>query len=326
MITGVVVLGEPPTAHSSPPPPTSTISYYVDATTASDMYDLGFSLGQAVADGLQPQASLVVFEFGGQQYYSEWGALSVHRGVFNSDVGIEAYMESFGEGFYYGAGSDTNATVEISIATNNSLTVSGDAGAQWAAVIDAVDNWLENNGPSSFPFISEVYASGGNDIESGFCPGPTCPTDTRSWADSLAYSTLWGWYDYIGDASGCPPYGSCDSPYTIADYEYYAWGNPAAVPLPQIYNTLGAGAEQWERIAEWGHDNDPSRLPMIFDGPLTQAGACAQTHSCSGTDNSPDTGWTQLWDALNTTYGGHTPPSYLNQTPPYSTDIKYLTY
>jgi len=38
---------------------------------------------------------------------------------------------------------------------------------------------------------------------------------------------------------------------------------------------------------------------MTINGSLTQAAACSQVGGCSGTNNSASTGWTQLYNALN---------------------------
>lgn len=301
--------------------PPNTVSYYVGDTNSTDLYNLGYNLGSAVATGLLPQSVTVVLLWGGQEEQSTWGAVSTDNAAFNADSTIKGGSESFGEGFYYGTGSDTSAFLSMAIGTNNNLALSSAAGSDWSGVVNAVENWLDANGPGGFPFSNQIQAYGADDIEAGFCVSSGCPSEMNSWIGSFDNINTPGFY-FVGDCNSCPPFGSAYPPYTVADEEYYSWGNASALPIPEIYATGGGNAEEWERMAEYAYAHDKYGA-IIFDGSLTQYGACQQKGGCTGTDNTASAGWTQLWDALNTTYNGHTAPTYVHQTPPDSTDIKY---
>lgn len=59
---------------------------------------------------------------------------------------------------------------------------------------------------------------------------------------------------------------------------------------------------------------------MTFIGALTSYAACQQAGGCEGIDNTPDTGWMQLWKELFS--NAVTRPTILR----WSTDIVYQIY
>jgi len=77
---------------------------------------------------------------------------------------------------------------------------------------------------------------------------------------------------------------------------YFAFATPPAYPAPQIYTPGGAQAQQWQKISLYGVVTKGG--PIRFVSSFTQLGACQQCGCPVGTDNSPDTGFSQLWDAL----------------------------
>lgn len=128
-------------------------------------------------------------------------------------------------------------------------------------------------------------------------------------------------YNY-GDAAGCPPYGNCNNGWTQDDVWYISWGCGIAAPLPEIYTTTGSQAKEWYRLVKYSISKNPGN-PMIISGTMTQYQACIdQGDPCSGTNNTPEQGWTQLWDLLNA--DPETAQTLLNpSTLRWSTDISW---
>ena len=102
------------------------------------------------------------------------------------------------------------------------------------------------------------------------------------------------------------------------DVWYLAYGIRPAYPLPEIYETSGAHARQWQNLALWAAtcnlipytttQCEPQRRGvnrhMYFVGAMTQYQACLDNQEdnkpCDpGLMNLPGAGWRQLWQALN---------------------------
>ncbi|MFL5962438.1 MAG: hypothetical protein ACJ757_06045 [Gaiellaceae bacterium] len=312
------------TAGAAPTPPQWTSSRYMDPVSTDTLYNEGYNLGVAVANGSKPQDAVVVLDYGGQtEREGVWGAISVHSGVFHPNADLRFAVEAFGQGYYYGTDGNTTAQLTVALGTNNSATVSAAGADAWATTINKINEWFAA-GPSGFPYSEQVTAIGADDIEPGFCSSSTCVTSARSWADAFGV-TATTWYDNYGSCDACPPAGSGYGSWSQDDIYYVSWGADAAWPLPEIYQTNGVGAAQWERVSEWGLNNGRYGA-MAFEGAMTQHQACAQV-GCSGSalDNTPEQGWTQLWNALNTRadYDGRVPPAGVNDTPTASTDIAW---
>lgn len=89
--------------------------------------------------------------------------------------------------------------------------------------------------------------------------------------------------------------------------------------LPEIYNTQGAQARQWQSVSLYGATT-PGKRKVYFVGSLTTFGACSQVGGCSGIDNLPSTGYLQLYNELSK-------DSRTTQTPiVWSADIKYQVF
>jgi hypothetical protein len=313
------------TAAAAPAPPQWTSSRYMDPVSTDTLYNEGYNLGVAVANGTKPDDAVVVLDYGGQmQRDGVWGAISIHSGVFHPDADLRFALQAFGQGFYYGTGANTTAHLTVALGTNNSATVSAAAGTAWATTIANINDWYAA-GPDGFPYSEQVTAIGADDIEPGFCPSSACVDNARAWADAFSDATT-TWYDNYGSCDGCPPAGpSPNGAWTTADIYHVSWGAIAAWPLPEIYANNGVQAAQWERVSEWGLDNG-SLGAMAWEGTITQHQACAQVGCLGGPlDNTPEQGWTQLWNALDTRadYDGHVPPAGVAGTPGWSTDIAW---
>lgn len=69
--------------------------------------------------------------------------------------------------------------------------------------------------------------------------------------------------------------------------------------LPQIYAESGANTRQWKQISLYGARHQDARLHFL--GSLTQHQACQDRNEpCPGIRNTPEDGWRQLHDELNT--------------------------
>jgi hypothetical protein len=311
-------------AHGALAAPLWTPSRYMDPVSTTTLYNLGYELGQAVYNHDRPQDAVVVLDYGAQSVNSsgEWGAISVHSGAFHTMAQLRAAVQAFGRGYYYGTGSNTTAQLAVELGTNNSGRVGATAGQVWANAVDAINSYFAS-GPPGFPFSRQVTAAGANDFEPGFCKYNPCPDQARAWADYFSTYGNW-WYDNYGSCDGCPPVGSVNYDWQVGDIYHVSYGATAAFPLPEIYANNGVNAAQWERISEWGLSYGRFGA-MDFDGSMTQHYACSQVGCDSALDNTPEQGWTQLWNALNTRadYDGHVPPAGVHDGLEWSTDIRW---
>ncbi len=88
--------------------------------------------------------------------------------------------------------------------------------------------------------------------------------------------------------------GRCDSSVDDSpERRIYGETDLDAIALPD-----SAQARQWQQISLWRRLTQ-SNQAIRFVSSFTQLGSCQQGHYCApGTDNSPDTGFSQLWDAI----------------------------
>lgn len=290
---------------ASPAPPPLAFSYYMSTVNSTTLYNLGLSFGEKVATGVYPQTSLVVLDWG-EPYCTTstscgtypWGGIG-----YQSTAVERAASEQFAEGFYVGTGTDVSAQTFIAMATSNygsfisNPTNAFNDGVAWANMVTIGNSWLQSNG-----IASQTALRAAIDGELDW----NGPTSTLQWAngyDSVGTTYYWD----IGDAAGCPPFGSCDNGWTQTQVGDFAWGFQWAEPLPEIYNN--SLAQEWGQIAQLSS--------AIFLGPVSQYQACAdQGSSCVGTDNTPNQAWDDLYNAINCS-------SCVPQTPPHLADIRW---
>jgi hypothetical protein len=69
--------------------------------------------------------------------------------------------------------------------------------------------------------------------------------------------------------------------------------------LPEIYLNSGTNANQWYLMSQYSVQ--AHGRPYDFIGVMTTYGACRQypEDACEYIDNTPDEGWTQLYDRVN---------------------------
>lgn len=274
-------------------------------TTAA--YNMGYGQGQHDLQALPGnQNSVVVLAFGQPTYESgSYGTyLTPYPYPFASNAQIAEVAKAFGHGYWLGTENETGSQLTIAIGTSNygTETTFYNHGQAWAQMVNSVQQYFINSG-----YASQVTAQGASDMELMW----GTPTKTRSWVDGYDSANNQFLYNF-GDAAGCPQSGDGTSngtcspgggiTWTQEDVRYISWGAQPCYPLPQIYTTNGSQANEWQQISLYSAVSKGGA--MLFKGSFTQQGACSQkpAGTCDGIDNGPDTGWSQLWDALHSDY------------------------
>ncbi|KEO82903.1 hypothetical protein [Tumebacillus flagellatus] len=272
-------------AASAPP---STLSHYVTYTDTNTFYNMGCSLGTKDKNAGLTYDNIVVLDFGQPLVSGGVQGMSTFGNGFISMAGVTSAVENYAKGFYTCTGSNPSTVRIVAGTSNYGSYVTSAHGAALAVAVNNANSWLSSQGYSNW-----ISAAGGCDMETSWNSAST----TKAWANGYNGSHQYGLYNY-GDAGGCPKSqgGTCNNGWTQGDVYYVTWGVPAGFALPEIYNTTGTNATQWQQISLWGYLND-SQGKITFSGAMTQYNACAGT--CSGTDNTPSAGWTQLYNAVN---------------------------
>ena len=246
------------------------------------------------------QNTIVVLDFGSPVITNgQYGTDLFWMAAVNTTQ-IKGAVENFGRGYYICAGADRSSQIYVGIGTTNyeytnswSTSTARGHGVAWAQMVNDVNSWLVTNG-----YSSQVHAVGAVDIE----PAWNTVAFSRAWIDGYDAANLYYYYDF-GTADGCatrsdPNRITCANGWTREDVWYKAYGTRPAFPLPEIYNTRGANAEQWALISLYSVN---TRGYLVeFHGELTQWQACQQSGAsqCFGVDNLPSTGWLQLYNEL----------------------------
>ncbi len=281
-------------------PPLYSSSIYMLTVDSVRLYNYGCKLGAKDAAMAGVQNTIVVLDFGSPKVVnSEYGADLFWMGPVNITQ-IKSAVENFGRGYYVCAGADRGSQIYVGIGTTNYGTTIGASTSQarlhgiaWAQMVNDVNSWL-----ISYGYSSQVHAVGAIDIELAWNSAAV----SRAWADGYDSVNLYDYYDF-GTADGCatrsdPNRVTCGNGWTREDVWYKAYGTRPAFPLPEIYNSRGANAEQWALISLYSV-NYKGYL-VEFHGVLTQWQACLQAglSNCAGVDNLPSTGWLQLYNEL----------------------------
>jgi hypothetical protein len=304
-------------AGADPSPPAETFSWYVPYTNSSAQeawYNLGEEFGEDVATGVFPQAAYVILDFGVPDYDAGYGTdLTTGCDCFSPQLDDLAIAEQFGAGYYKGTQvdySDDTSWLTIGLGTNNTSTSwfdnathVKDSGLNWGSIVNNGDTYF---GLGGYNDVSMVGA-----IDSETDSGYAAYSYTSDWYTGFYTNSTFDYADY-GDAGGCPTsggQGNCNETWTTHQVYNMAWGNPIALPVPQIYNS--AMGDQWANLASvW--------TGMSFVGPMSQYLACLDHHNtCGGTDFTADESWDGLYNSLNCS--GCPDP----QSPPYVTNIRY---
>lgn len=285
-------------------PPTST-TWYVNLTSGSEkgatlnnwMWYKGNDQGKKDLNISGVSISTVILDFGapvlqsGLQGASTWG-------VFLNTSEIQTAVWYFISGYYYGAGGVNDTKIfRVAVGTSNSGgNVTFAHGQAWAQMVNTLNAWVRGNTSTNGKFF--IY--GASDIEPSF----STPTVAYNWVNG--YTNAWVSPSFLlnyGSADGCPQTnttttpGACDNSWTQENIQYVSWGATPSYPFPEIYSTAGGNAKQWQQLSLYSYLAHGSRMNII--GPLSQSQACIQRGGCSGTNNTPDQAWIQLWTYLN---------------------------
>lgn len=302
--TGTTPHGKPPLSSSTTSSaPTNTVSRYIThKDTTSILYTDGCNQATAFVGG-------VVF--------LDFGETVQQNGVFGtflpgtitgfvSNNSILALVKQYLKGYAACDKSTTGASLILAIGTTNggpyltSTANASSAGQEWANLVVSVRAWI---GAQGFAKMERVFGAIQINLENNTA------TITRAWVDGFGVVSSNKGVNFInyGDATGCPTTdsstnGACGFGWTQNDLAYVSWDAIAAYPLPQIYDTAGKAAFQWQSIEYYQRINNlgGSLGPMYVQGALTQYEACLQTGGCQGTNNTPSQGWQQLYNALQT--------------------------
>jgi len=296
--------------------PAYTTSRYMSTVDPTKLYNMGCALGQTAANTLGAQEHMVILDFGYTRYNSADGTYgtALFSGAYASTAQIATAVENYARGYYTCSGQDKISHLKIGVGTNNKQTstsaVTYNHGSTWAWMVNTINSRLVSAGHNSM-----VTAIGATDIEMSW----NTVYNSKQWVDGYVKSHQYALYNY-GDAGGCPSSGStsgaCNNGWTTADVYYVSYGASAAnFPIPEIYRTDGIQANQWKHISLYGAVNKGKAL--YFPGVLTQWQACNEVGGCTGINNTPSTGWTQLYNAINS--DSRTAQSNIT----YSTDISW---
>jgi len=296
-----VSLSAPPVAQAATAIPYST-SYYVTKNDPTWAYNQGLALGKVANATAGTQRFVVILDFGTMRLSGSTWQVSLFGSSYVSLATAGTIVYQFGIGFYTGAGSDLTSLLYVGFGTSTSGgTVTAAAGAALAAAARSVDQQFRSL------VYQQVYAVGANDIEAW--SQSSADTAAINWFNGYAgYSGRPIFFNY-GSADGCPstavPTASSCNPGLTADMIWtVSWSGPA-YPLPEIYNTVGTQAKQWKYLSLYSNNTKKAGY-FIFQGTMTTYQACQQNGNCSGINNAPSTGWTQLSTQLATapTAGG----------------------
>lgn len=310
-------------AYATPTPPPYTTSWYMDTTDPTTLptaaYSMGCTLGTHDKNTAGTQDNVVILLFGKPAYvnsiYGTYDWTSYGSGsVFVTKSQIAATVEQFGKGYWVCTGSDTTSQLYVAAGVNNSGSgVTYNHGSAWATMTTSINSWISTNG-----YSSQVKVRAAGDMEPDF----NSSSSTIAWVNGYTASYGSGlWLYDVGSASGCPISGNptanspCNNSWVLDNVWYVSWGTYPLYPIPEIYNTAGANASQWYLISLYSYLYKGG--PLYFPGVLTQSQACQQVGGCSGINNTPAQGWTQLYNALNAD------SRTANPTIRWSTDIKW---
>jgi hypothetical protein len=289
-------------------PPAPTISRYVGSSSMMSttfFYNLGYSRGQTISTG---QQVVIIIDFGYPDYDStsgQYGTCLLVDNTFHSISEITSLSESFLDGFYLSSPSGISLTLAIGVNNSDYCRAGGTSsahGAAWGQMINNINSWII--GPPYPSWRDKLVAWGAIDAE----PSYNTATATRAWVDGYASvynAQLKSNYLDFGSCGGCA-YSDCPAcvptPWSVDDVWYISWGAVPAYPLPEIYRTDGANADQWYRMSVYAYTNHGQL--MKFEGSLTQWNACQEQpdpNGCHniGTDNTEGDGYLQLYYAIN---------------------------
>lgn len=307
-----------------PPPnevplPTDSFYFYMRYYTPELARAEGCELGRRDRDLAGKQDSLVILDFGITKYQDgQYGASGMQIGGFYTMNQIAAAVQEFGIGYWICTGSDYDSHLIIGIGTNNyndtetysNLSVTYGHGREWARMVNSVNHFFNNQCTDGCN--GQVSAMGANDIELAW----SSPTDAINWLDGYDSENLYPLINF-GAAEGCPNACGGGGYYWTREQVWRVQNSGPVYALPEIYLNDGRNAEQWYQMSLYALQAHGK--PYDFIGVMTTYGACQQYPDsvCPYIDNTPQEGWTQLYDLVN----GSNLSTW--DSIPYVTDIRW---
>ncbi len=289
------------------------MKYYTPAKARAE----GCKLGARDRELPGMQDNLVILDFGLTKYQNgQYGASGMVLGGFYTLGQIAEAVEQFGIGYWDCTDNDYESHLTIGIGTNNYnnsdvysyLSVTYGHGREWAQMVNQVNAWFQNTCPNSCN--GQVNAVGANDIELAW----SSPTAAIDWLDGYDSANQYPLVNF-GAAEGCPNACGGGGYYWTKEQVWRVHNSGPVYALPEIYLNNGANARQWYQMSVYSVQTHGR--PYDFIGVMTTYGACQQypDSQCPYIDNTPEEGWTQLYNLVN----GTDTSTY--DSIPYVTDI-----
>jgi hypothetical protein len=242
-----VPLLSPLRVRAAEPEPPDNFSFYVNTTSDSTLYQLGWNQGHS--DAINGTNSLVILDFGGQNQANTGTVGALGSPDFNYSQ-IEVLCEFFLWGYYNGTGlNDYSTVLTLAVGTSDGNYIAQSLGTTWGQVVQTVENWIV-----STPYSGQETAIGANDIETF---GGAHYSDVLQWLAGYESGTKLPYEDY-GSADGCPQFDhtgkACTAGppgWTQYSYWYLSWGATPAHAFPIIYRA--SQKDQWVEIDEYGY-------------------------------------------------------------------------
>lgn len=275
-------------------PPTKP-SFYITVHDTEWAWRAGCDMGRQDDELPGTQTSLIVLAFGQTEQDSAGTyRLSYFHGPDQEfDVAADMLI-AMGRGYTVCTESDQKSRLWIGMGTNNypDSTVNRVAGATLARAAREAAQELGSG--------SQATAWGANDFEAWGSHDPRLNERSRSWMDG--YNDVTGRPPMVnfGSTDACPwdevPSKHSCAPGHTAETIVYVSTRGAGRAMPEIYTPEGTQAAQWAYLARYAVRKG---TPMRFAGVMAQHGACGQRGGCEGIDNTPETAWLQLNEALD---------------------------
>jgi len=308
-----------PPAPNSPPLSTNSYYFWMKYYSPQRARAEGCTLGARDRDLEGKQENLVILDFGLPKYLNgQFGASGMQIGGFVTMAQIAEAVEQFGVGYWDCTDTDYDSQLLIGIGTNNynnssvysNLSVTYGHGKAWAEMVNSVNDWFQNTCQNACN--GQVSAAGANDIELAW----SSPSAAIDWLDGYDSANLYPMINF-GAAEGCPNACGGGGYIWTKDEVWLVHNSGPVYPLPEIYLNDGRNAQQWYAMSAYAEQTYGKAYDFI--GVMTTYGACQQypDSSCPYIDNTPEEGWTQLYQKVN---GGD---ESTWDSIPYATDIRW---
>ena len=265
------------------------------------------------------QDSLVILDFGITKYQNgQYGASGMQIGGFYTMSQIAEAVREFGLGYWICTENDFDSHLIIGVGTNNynntamysNLSVTYGHGREWARMVNSLGDYFANQCTSGCN--GQVSVMGANDIELAW----SSPQAAIDWLDGYDLANLYPLVNF-GAAEGCPNGCGGGGYYWTREQVWRVQNSGPVYAMPEIYLNDGRNAQQWYQMSLYSVQTHAR--PYDFIGVMTTYGACQQypDSSCPYIDNTPQEGWTQLYNLVNGTN------TATWDSIPYVTDIRW---